>query len=54
MYEVRIYDVNGKLKKIITPKMLEKRSQLICSDLLADKKTWRKKLLRFQKVDKLE
>ena len=48
MYEVRIYDVNGKLKKIITPKMLEKRSQLICSDLLADKKTWRKKLLRFQ------
>ena len=48
MYEVRIYDVNGKLKKIITPKMLEKRSQLICSDLLVDKKTWRKKLLRFQ------
>ena len=52
MYEVRIYDVNGKLKKIITPKMLEKRSQLICSDLLKDKKTWRKKLLKFQKVDK--
>ena len=48
MYEVRIYDVNGKLKKIITPKMLEKRSQLICSDLLVDKKTWSKKLLRFQ------
>ena len=54
MYEVRIYDVNGKLKKIITPKMLEKRSQLICSDLLKDKKPWRKKLLKFQKVDKLE
>ena len=54
MYEVRIYDVNEKLKKIITPKMLEKRSQLICRDLLKDKKTWRKKLLRFQKVDKLE
>ena len=48
MYEVRIYDVNGKLKKIITPQMLEKRSQLICSDLFADKKTWTKKLLRFQ------
>lgn len=54
MYEVRIYDVNGKLKKIITPKVLEKQSQLICSDLLKDKKTWRKKLLKFQKVDKLE
>ena len=54
MYEVRIYDVNGKLKKIITPKMLEKQSQLIGRDLLADKKTWRKKLIEFQRVDKLE
>ena len=52
MQEVRIYDEKGNLKKIITPKILEKRSQLICSALVNEKRILRSKLLKLQKAAK--
>ena len=52
MQEVRIYDEKGNLKKIITPKILEKRSQLICNALVNEKRILRSKLLKLQKADK--
>ncbi len=52
MFEVRIYDGKGKLKHTISRAILEKRSNLICSTGLNDKKFLRSQLLRLQKPKK--
>jgi len=52
MREVRIYDGEGNLKKIITEKMLDRRSNLILSAGPRDKR-WLKKALRdFERTTK--
>jgi hypothetical protein len=52
MFEVRIYDGEGKLKNKISRAILEKRSNLICNTGPKDKKYLRSQLLRLQRANK--